>query len=452
MFENLSQRLESTIKRLTGQGRITEVNIAESMRDIRRALLEADVSYQVAREFTNRVQEEALGDRVLRSVAPGQMIVKIVYDEIVRLFGEDTSEINLVSNPPPAVILISGLQGSGKTTFSAKLALHLQSNGRVPLLVAADVYRPAAVDQLKKLGEEIQVPVFSIAQEDGTVVQDAVRVAKESIPYARQQARDTVIIDTAGRLHVDERMMTEVADIKSIVQPSETLFVIDSMTGQDAVKTAKEFHSRLDFDGVVLTKLDGDTRGGAALSVRSVVEKPIKFASTGEKMDQLTPFYPDRMARRILGMGDVVSLVEKAEQQYDDEQKEILREKFRKQSFDLQDFYEQIQKVRSLGSMSDLIGMIPGVGKQLKDMDLAESEFTKTEALILSMTPWERQNPRGIRSSRKRRIAAGSGLEVRDVNQLLTQFNHMRKMMKRMHSNVQKGKQIDMSALMNAMR
>ena len=452
MFENLSQRLEGAIKRLTGQGRITEVNIAESMRDIRRALLEADVSYQVAREFTNRVQKEALGDRVLRSVAPGQMIVKIVFDEIVRLFGDDITEINLVSNPPPAVILISGLQGSGKTTFSAKLALHLQSKGRVPLLVAADVYRPAAVDQLKKLGDEIQIPVFSSTQDDGMVVQDAVRVARESIPYARQHARDTVIIDTAGRLHVDERMMTEVADIKSIVQPSETLFVIDSMTGQDAVKTAKEFHARLDFDGVVLTKLDGDTRGGAALSVRSVVEKPIKFASTGEKMDQLTPFYPDRMARRILGMGDVVSLVEKAEQQYDEEQKEILREKFRKQSFDLQDFFEQIQKMRSLGSMSDLIGMIPGVGKQMKDTDVAESEFTKTEALILSMTPWERQNPRGIRSSRKRRIAAGSGLEVRDVNQLLTQFNHMRKMMKRMQSNVQKGKQIDMSALFNAMR
>jgi len=452
MFENLSQRLEGAIKRLTGQGRITEVNIAESMRDIRRALLEADVSYQVAREFTNRVQEKALGDRVLRSVAPGQMIVKIVFDEIVRLFGDDTSEINLVSNPPPAVILIAGLQGSGKTTFSAKLALHLQSKGRVPLLVAADVYRPAAVDQLKKLGQEIQVPVFSVMQDDGMVVQDAVRVARESIPYARQKAHDTVIIDTAGRLHVDESMMVEVSEIKSIVQPSETLFVIDSMTGQDAVKTAKEFHSRLDFDGVVLTKLDGDTRGGAALSVRSVVEKPIKFASTGEKMDQLTTFYPDRMARRILGMGDVVSFVEKAQEQYDDEQTEILREKFRKQSFDLQDFYEQIQKIKSIGSVSDIIGMVPGARKQFKNMNLAESEFAKTEALILSMTRWERQNPRGIRSSRKRRIAAGSGLQVRDVNHLLTQFNQMRKIMKRVQPKVQKGKQVDISTLLNAMR
>lgn len=451
MFENLSQRLEGAIKSLTGRGRITELNIAESMGEVRRALLEADVNYQVARNFTNRVKEKALGDRVLRSVAPGQMIIKIVYDEMARLLGGNAAEINLGNNPP-AVILIAGLQGSGKTTFSAKLALHLQSKGRVPILVAADVYRPAAVDQLNRLGEEINVPVYSITADDGSVVQDAPRVAREAVAHARKQARDTVIIDTAGRLHVDERMMTEVAEIKRSVQPTEILFVADSMTGQDAVNTAREFNTRLNFDGVVLTKLDGDTRGGAALSVRSVVDKPIKFASTGEKLDQLTPFFPDRMARRILGMGDVVSFVEKAQEQYDAEQTEVLRRKIRNQSFDLEDFYQQLQKLKSMGSLTDVLGMVPGLGKQLKDVSVQEEELAQTEALILSMTPWERRHPDGIDSSRRRRIAAGSGLEVRDLNQLLRQFRQMRKLMKRMQSKLGRRGPVDLSALLQAAR
>ncbi len=447
MFENLSQRLDGAIKRLTGQGRITELNIAESMGEIRRALLEADVNYQVARDFTNRVKEKALGDKVLRSVAPGQMIVKIVYDELVRLLGGDATGINL-EGQPPAVILIAGLQGSGKTTFSAKLALHLQSSGRVPLLVAADVYRPAAVDQLSRLGEEINVPVFSITSDDGSVIQDALNVVKEAVSYARKQARDTVIIDTAGRLHVDERMMSEVTEIKHLVQPTEILFVVDSMTGQDAVKTAKEFNARLNFDGVVLTKLDGDTRGGAALSVRSVVDKPIKFASTGEKINQLTAFFPDRMARRILGMGDVVSLVEKAQEQYDEEQAEVLRRKIRKASFDLEDYYQQLQKMKSMGSIKDMLDMVPGIGKQLGNTQLQEDDLWKSEALILSMTPWERAHPESINGSRRRRIADGSGLEVRDLNSLLRQLRHMRKLLKRMQSKASKGKPVDISALL----
>ncbi len=451
MFENLSQRLEGAIKSLTGRGRITELNIAESMSEVRRALLEADVNYQVARNFTNRVKEKALGDRVLRSVAPGQMIVKIVYDEISRLLGGNAEEINL-GDKPPAVILIAGLQGSGKTTFSAKLALYLQSKGRVPILAAADVYRPAAVDQLSRLGEEINVPVYSITEDDGSVLQDAPRVAREAVIHARKQARDTVIIDTAGRLHVDERMMTEVADIKRLVEPTEILFVVDSMTGQDAVNTAREFNTRLNFDGVVLTKLDGDTRGGAALSVRSVVDKPIKFASTGEKLDQLTPFFPDRLARRILGMGDVVSLVEKAQEQYDEKQAETLRRKIQKQSFDLEDFYQQLQKLKSMGSLTDVLGMVPGLGKQLKDVSVEEDGLAQTEALILSMTPWERRHPDGIDSSRRRRIAVGSGLEVRDLNQLLRQFRQMRKLMKRMQTKASKGRPVDLSALLQAAR
>ncbi len=451
MFENLSQSLDLAIKSLTGRGRITELNIAESMREIRRALLEADVNYQVARNFTNRVKEKALGNQVLRSVAPGQMIVKIVYDEIVQLLGGDSSEINLGSNLP-AVILIAGLQGSGKTTFSAKLALHLQSKGRVPVLAAADVYRPAAVDQLSRLGEEINVPVFSVTEKDGSVVQNAPRVAKEAVAFARKQARDTVIIDTAGRLHVDDKMMAEVAEIKELVQPTEILFVVDSMTGQDAVNTAKEFNAHLNFDGVVLTKLDGDTRGGAALSVRSVVDKPIKFASTGEKLQQLTAFFPDRMARRILGMGDVVGLVEKAQEQYDEKQAEALRRKIQKQSFDLEDFYQQLQKIKSMGSLTDMLEMVPGLGKQVKDMAAEEEGLQKTEAIILSMTPWERRNPDAIDSRRRRRIAAGSGSEVRDLNQLLRQFRQMRKMMKRMQSQASKGRSLDLSALLQTAR
>lgn len=451
MFENLSQRLDGAIKSLTGRGRITELNVAESMREIRRALLEADVNYQVARNFTNRVKEKALGERVLRSVAPGQLIVKIVYDEIVQLLGGDAAEINL-GGQPPAVILIAGLQGSGKTTFSAKLARHLTTKGRVPLLAAADVYRPAAVDQLSRLGEEINVPVFSITASDGTVAQDAPRVAREAVAYARKNARDTVIIDTAGRLHVDERMMTEVAEIKQTVQPTEILFVVDSMTGQDAVNTAREFNTRLNFDGVVLTKLDGDTRGGAALSVRSVVDKPIKFASTGEKLDQINAFFPDRMARRILGMGDVVTLVEKAQEQYDEQQAATLRQKIRKQTFDLEDFYQQLQKMKSMGSVSDMIGMVPGLGNQVKNMEIEEEGVAQTEALILSMTPWERRHPDAIDSSRRRRIAAGSGMEVRDLNQLLRQFRQIRKLMKRMNTKAGKGGKMDISQLVQALR
>ena len=453
MFENLSQRLEGVIKDLTGRGRITEANVAESMRGIRRALLEADVNYQIARTFANSVQEKALGERVLRSVEPGQMIVKIVYDELVQLLGGDAAEINLGSNPP-AVILIAGLQGSGKTTFSAKLALHLKAKGRVPMLAAADVYRPAAVDQLNRLGEEADVPVYSITADDGTVVQDAPRVAQEAVAYARKQARDTVIIDTAGRMHVDARMMAEVEEIKRLSQPSEILFVVDSMTGQDAVNTAKEFNNRLNFDGVVLTKLDGDARGGAALSVRSVVNKPIKFASTGEKLDQLLPFFPDRMARRILGMGDVVTLVEKAQEQYDVAQAETLRRKIRKATFDLEDYYQQLQKIRSMGSLSEVVGMIPGMGKQSMNVEAEEREIMKVEAAIKSMTPWERRHPDAIDSSRRRRIAQGSGLTVRDVNQLLRQFRQLRKLMKRMQRTVGKtGKKVDLSALLQtAMR
>lgn len=449
MFENLSQRLEGAIKRLSGQGRITELNISEPMREIRRALLEADVNYQIARDFTNRIREKALGERVLRSVAPGQMVVKIVYDEIVRLLGGDAAEINLESQPP-AVILIAGLQGAGKTTFSAKLALHLQSKGRIPMLAAADVYRPAAVDQLNRLGEEINVPVYSVTAEDGSVIQDASHVAKEAVAYARKQALDTVIIDTAGRLHVDQQMMNEVTKIKDTVQPSEILFVVDSMAGQDAVKTAKEFNLHLNFDGVVLTKLDGDARGGAALSVRSVVNKPIKFASVGEKLEQLTEFYPDRMARRILGMGDVVTLVEKAQKHYDEEQAEVIRRKIRKESFDLEDFYQQIQKLKSMGSMSDLLQMIPGIGKNIRDMAADEDAFKQSEALILSMTLWERRYPEAINASRRRRIAHGSGMEISDLNQLLQDFKKMRKMMKRMQSKLGRKRPVDLSALLTA--
>lgn len=451
MFESLSTRLEGALKSLSGRGRINELNIAESMGEIRRALLEADVNYQVARGFTNRIKEQALGERVIKSVAPGQMLVKIVYDELVQLLGGSASELQTNPNPP-TVILVAGLQGSGKTTFCAKLARHLQENGRVPLLAAADVYRPAAVDQLDKLAEDIGVAVYSIRSADGAIVQDAPRVASEAVQHARKLARDTVIVDTAGRLHVDEAMMAEVSEIKRKVEPTEILFVVDSMTGQDAVNTAREFNEQLDFDGVVLTKLDGDTRGGAALSIRSVVNKPIKFASTGEKLSQLSPFYPDRMAQRILGMGDVVTLVEKAQQQFDSQQAESLRRKIRREAFDLDDFYQQLQKIKSMGSMTDVVAMIPGMGRHAQDLDENEDSMRHVEALILSMTPHERRNPDLINSSRRRRIADGSGLEVRDVNQLLKQFRDMRKLMKRMARMMGKGRRVDMSALLQAAR
>jgi len=446
MFESLTEKLEAALKSVSGQGRITELNIAGTMREIRRALLEADVNYQVAREFTERVKEKALGTKVLTSVSPGQQLVKIVYDELVRLLGSEQVDINL-SPTPPTVILVAGLQGSGKTTFCAKLALYFKKKGRAPLLAAADVYRPAAVEQLKTLAASINVPVYSI-EENGQVVQDAVRVAREAVQEARRTARDIVIIDTAGRLHIDEAMMQEVEQIKEAVRPHEILFVVDSMTGQDAVNTAKAFNERLDFDGVVLTKLDGDTRGGAALSIRSVVNKPIKFASTGEKLDALTPFYPDRMAQRILGMGDVISLVERAQEQYDARQAEKLRRKLRTADFDLEDFYEQLQRIKKMGSLRELIGMIPGLGRYVKDLDVDDDAFKHIEAMILSMTPEERRNPDIIDASRRRRIARGSGMEVSDVNQLLRQFKEMRKMMKSMSKLMGKGRAVDLRQLL----
>ncbi|NNF03357.1 MAG: signal recognition particle protein [Rhodothermales bacterium] len=445
MFENLTDKLEGALKSISGQGRITELNIAESMREVRRALLDADVNYQVAREFTERIKERALGSDVLTSVSPGQQLVKIVYDELVEFLGGTQEDIEYAQQPP-TVILVAGLQGSGKTTFTGKLARHLKSKGRSPLLAAADVYRPAAVDQLKKLAEEVEVPVYSVT-EDGNVVQDAVRVAEEAVSEARRNAYDVVIVDTAGRMHVDERMMKEVADIKAAVNPNEILFVVDSMTGQDAVNTAKEFNEQLNFDGVVLTKLDGDTRGGAALSIRKVVQKPIKFASTGEKLDALTPFYPDRMAQHILGMGDVVSFVEKAQEQFDAKQAEKLQEKIQSEKFDLEDFLTQLQRLQKMGSMQDLLGMIPGIGRQIKDADIDEGAFRQIEAIIQSMTVEERRQPDVINGSRRRRIAQGSGVQVRDVNQLLKQFRDMKKMMKTMSKMMGKGRSMDLSQL-----
>jgi len=447
MFESLSEKLEGALQTVTGQGRIEEVNVAETMREIRRALLNADVNYQVAKEFTENVKEEATGEEVLTSVTPGQQLTKIIHDELTRVLGGEHEGLNM-ADTPPTVILVAGLQGSGKTTFCAKLARHLRKKGRAPLLAASDVYRPAAVDQLEKLAEQANVPVYSI-QENGEIVQDAVRVADEAVTHARETARDVVIIDTAGRMHIDEQMMQEVADIKTAVDPHETLFVVDSMTGQDAVNTAKEFNERLDYEGVVLTKLDGDTRGGAALSIRTVVEKPIKFASTGEKLDALTPFYPDRMAQRILGMGDVVSFVERAQEEYDEKEAERLEQKIRSDDFDLQDFYDQLQRIQNMGSIKELMGMIPGVGNKIRDLDIDEDAFKHIEAMIQSMTPEERANPEILNGMRRRRIARGSGVEVRDVNQLISQFNDMKKMMKTMQKMTSKGRDVSMSNIMD---
>ncbi|GAB5537152.1 MAG: signal recognition particle protein [Rubricoccaceae bacterium] len=447
MFETLSDKLDAALKNVKGEGKINELNIAETMREVRRALLDADVNYDVARSFTNRVKETALDDKVLQAVNPGQQFVKAVYDELVYALGDVHVDLN-TAKKPPTVILIAGLQGSGKTTFTGKLALHLKDKGRSPLLAAADVYRPAAVDQLETLAEQVGVPVFARRGEDGVPLQDAVAVAREALAEARRTGRDTLIIDTAGRLHVDEAMMKEVVAIKEAVDPDEILFVVDSMTGQDAVNTAKEFNDRLDVDGIVLTKLDGDTRGGAALSIRGVVEKPIKFASTGEKLDALSEFYPDRMAQRILGMGDVVSFVEKAQEQFDEEEAEKLQRKFRSQDFDLQDFYDQLQKIKNMGSLKDLLGMIPGVGKAVKNMDVDDDAFRHIEALIQSMTPFERANPERINGSRRRRIAKGAGMEVQDVNGLLKQFREMKKLMKTMSKLQGKGRSIDPTQLL----
>nr|WP_233992665.1 signal recognition particle protein [Salinibacter altiplanensis] len=443
----MSQKLEGALQSVTGQGRIDEVNVAETMREIRRALLNADVNYQVAKEFTANVKEAAAGEDVLTSVTPGEQLTKIMHDELTRVLGGEHEGVEMAETPP-TVILVAGLQGSGKTTFCAKLARHFRKEGHAPLLAASDVYRPAAVDQLKTLADQVNVPVYSV-EEDGEIVEDAVRVADEAVAEAQNTARDIVIIDTAGRMHIDESMMQEVEDIKTTVEPNETLFVVDSMTGQDAVNTAKEFNERIDYDGVVLSKLDGDTRGGAALSIRTVVDKPIKFASTGEKLDALTPFYPDRMAQRILGMGDVVSFVERAQEQYDEQEAERLQEKIRSEEFDLQDFYDQLQRIQKMGSIKELMGMIPGVGNKIRDLDIDDEAFTHIEAIIQSMTPKERAHPDILNGTRRRRIARGSGNEVRDVNQLVSQFEEMKDMMKTMQKMTSKGQDVDISSLMD---
>ncbi len=424
MFESLSERLERSFKILKGEGRITEINVAETLKDVRKALLDADVNYKTAKTFTDTVKEKALGQNVLTAVKPSQLMVKIVHDELAALMGGESVDINLKGNP--TVILMSGLQGSGKTTFSGKLANMLKSKkGKRPLLVACDVYRPAAIDQLKVLGEQLQIPVYAEPEN-----KNPVKIAEAAIKYAKQHYNDVVIVDTAGRLAIDEMMMQEITAIKKAVQPEEILFVVDSMTGQDAVNTAKEFNDRLDFDGVILTKLDGDTRGGAALSIRSVVNKPIKFVGTGEKMDALDVFHPTRMADRILGMGDIVSLVERAQEQYDEEEARRLHKKIVKNQFDFDDFLSQIKQIKKMGNIKDLAAMIPGMGKALKDVDIDDNAFKGIEAIIHSMTPYERANPSVLNGSRKTRIAKGSGTTIVEVNRLLKQFDQTGKMMR----------------------
>ena len=426
MFENLSDRLERSFQILKGHGSITEVNVAETLRDVRRALLEADVNFNTARDFTERVKEKALGQDVLTAIKPHQLMVKIVQDELTQLMGGSSVDIDIKGSP--AVILMSGLQGSGKTTFSGKLAQMLKSKrGKNPLLIAADVYRPAAIEQLRVLGKQINVPVY--AEEEN---KDPVKIAENAIKHARENGHDLVIIDTAGRLAVDEVLMDEISAIKDAVNPNEILFVVDAMTGQDAVNTAKEFNERLNFDGVVLTKLDGDTRGGAALSIRSVVNKPIKFIGTGERLDALDVFHPDRMADRILGMGDVVSLVERAQQQYDEKEARRLQKRIAKDQFDFNDFIGQIQQIKKMGNLKDLAAMIPGIGRQIKDLDIDDDAFKGIEAIIYSMTPEERSNPRILNGRRRKRIADGSGTTVQEVNNLIKQFSETRKMMRMM--------------------
>ena len=426
MFDNLSERLERSFKILKGEGRITEINVAETLKDVRRALLDADVNYKVAKSFTDQVKAKALGQNVLTAVKPGQLLVKIVHDELAQLMGGQATDINLKG--PPAVILMAGLNGAGKTTLSGKLALLLKNKrGRKPLLVACDVYRPAAVEQLRVLAEQIEVPIYMNLE-----CKDPVQIAREGIHEAKAKGYDTVIVDTAGRLAIDEELMREIAAIKEAAQPDETLFVVDAMTGQDAVNTAKEFNERLDFDGVVLTKLDGDTRGGAALSIRTVVDKPIKFVGTGEKMEALDVFHPERMADRILGMGDIVSLVERAQEQYDEKEAQRLQRRIQKNQFDFNDFLAQIQQIKKMGNLKDLASMIPGVGKALKDVDIDDDAFKGIEAIILSMTPKERQRPEILNQSRKMRIAKGSGTSIQEVNRLVKQFDQTRKMMKMM--------------------
>ena len=424
MFENLSERLERSFKILKGQGKITELNVAETLKEVRRSLLDADVNYKIAKDFTNRVKEKALGMNVLTAVKPGQMMVKIVHDELAELMGGKNVEVDIKGNP--AIILMSGLQGSGKTTFSGKFANLLKNKkGKKPLLVACDVYRPAAIEQLKVLGEQIQVPVYS----DETT-KDPVRIALDAIKQAKAKGYDVVIVDTAGRLAIDEQMMNEIAAIKEAIHPNETLFVVDAITGQDAVNTAREFNERLDFNGVILTKLDGDTRGGAALSIRTVVNKPIKYVGTGEKLEALDAFHPERMADRILGMGDIVSLVEKAQEQFDAEEAKKLQKKISRNQFNFNDFLSQIQQIKKMGNIKDLASMIPGVGKALKDIDIDDDAFKGVEAIIYSMTAAEREDPALINGSRRKRIAEGSGTTVQDVNRLLKQFEESKKMMK----------------------
>ncbi|MDM8146476.1 signal recognition particle protein [Bacteroides eggerthii] len=424
MFDNLSERLERSFKILKGEGKITEINVAETLKDVRRALLDADVNYKVAKNFTDKVKEKALGQNVLTAVKPSQLLVKIVHDELTVLMGSETAELNLKGHP--AVILMAGLNGAGKTTFSGKLALMLKNKkNKKPLMAACDVYRPAAIEQLKVLGQQMDIPVY---EEEGN--KDPVQIALNAIQQAKAKGYDVVIVDTAGRLAVDEEMMQEIAAIKNAIQPDETLFVVDAMTGQDAVNTAKEFNDRLDFDGVVLTKLDGDTRGGAALSIRTVVNKPIKFVGTGEKMEAIDPFHPSRMADRILGMGDIVSLVEKAQEQYDEEEAKRLQKKIAKNQFDFNDFMSQIQQIKKMGNLKDLASMIPGVGKAIKDIEIDDNAFKGIEAIIQSMTPKERTNPEILNGSRRQRIAKGSGTNIQDVNRLIKQFDQTRKMMK----------------------
>ena len=426
MFDNLSYKLDRAFKTLKGQGQITEVNVATTVKEIRRALVDADVNFKVAKDVTDKIKEEALGRDVLISVSPGQLLVKITQEELAKMMGEKQVDINTEGSP--STILISGLQGSGKTTFSGKLANRLKKQGKQVLLAACDIYRPAAIDQLKVLGEQIGVDVYAEPEN-----KDAVKIAKNAIKYAKDNGKSIVIVDTAGRLAVDEVMMKENSSLKKELNPSETLFVVDSMTGQDAVNTAKTFNEQLDFDGVVLTKLDGDTRGGAALSIRTVVEKPIKFISSGEKMEAIDLFYPDRMAQRILGMGDVVSLVEKAQETFDQEETNRLSKKIRKNQFDFEDFLSQLQQIKKMGNVKDLLGMLPGMGKQIKDLDIDDDAFKPVEAIIRSMTYEERSNPELMNASRKKRIAEGSGTSVQEINNLLKQFKDMRKMMKTMN-------------------
>lgn len=434
MFESLSERLESAFKQIKGEGRITELNIAATVKEIRRALVDADVNYKIAKEFTDKVKEEAMGQKVINAISPGQLMVKVVKDQLAELMGGTESELNAKGNP--AVILIAGLQGSGKTTFSAKLANYLKTRkGLSPMLVAADIYRPAAIDQLNVLGEQIKVDVYSEPEN-----KNAVQIAQNALKESRSRNKNVLIIDTAGRLAIDEIMMTEVANIKSAVNPNEILFVVDSMTGQDAVNTAKAFNERLDFSGVVLTKLDGDTRGGAALSIKYTVHKPIKFISSGEKLDTIDVFYPDRMAQRILGMGDITTLVEKAQAQFDEAQARKLEKKIRKNQFDFEDFKQQLNQIKNMGNIKDLLGMIPGVGKAIKDIDISDDAFKGIEAIINSMTPYERANPDVIDQSRRKRIAKGSGKDISDINAFIKQFDQMKDMMKAMNKMPMGGK------------